>query len=522
MRRLIDVISPSEGASRMEGSDGNVSYWVATTPETDFPGYPGGDLKVDVAVLGGGITGLATALLLQQAGASVAVVEAGRLACGVTGYTTAKVTSLHGLTYAKLTSTFGAEGARIYGEANQAGLELIASLVEQLGIDCDFERLPAFTYTEDPLRVSAIEEEVEAAQEAGLPASFSTEIGLPFPVQGAVRFEGQAQFHPRRFCLGLAEAIDAGGGQVFERTRAVNIRPGAPCTVDTEHGRLRAEHVVLATHLPFFDPAGLFAKTSPSRSYAAVVTLAEPAPPGMYLSADAATRSVRPLALGSRQAVLAGEEHKTGHGRDTRSHYQELEAWARERFPVRSLDHRWSAQDYLPADNVPYIGRLIPGYGRLHVATGFKKWGMTHSAVAASLLCDQITGRPNPWSELFRATRLRPLASAKELAAHNLDVGLRFAGDRLRTARPSPARDLAPGEAGIRQLDGEKVAAYRDEDGRLHAVSGRCTHLGCLVAWNAAERTWDCPCHGSRYTYEGKVIQGPAVGDLAPRPLEQG
>jgi nitrite reductase/ring-hydroxylating ferredoxin subunit len=308
---------------------------------------------------------------------------------------------------------------------------------------------------------------------------------------------------------------------VFEQTRALNIRPGAPCTVKTEHGPLRADHVVVATHLPFLDPAGLFAKTSPSRSYAAVVTLAEPAPPGMYLSADAATRSVRPLVSGSRQAVLAGEEHKTGHGRDTRTHHQALEAWARERFPVRSVDYRWSAQDYLPADNVPYIGRLLPGYGRLHVATGFKEWGMTHSAVAASLLCDQITGRPNPWSELFRATRLRPFASAEELAAHNLDVGLRFAGDRLLSLRPPPARDLAPGQAGIRQLDGEKVAAYRDEDGRLHVVSGRCTHLGCLVAWNAAERTWDCPCHGSRYTYEGKVIQGPAVKNLPPKELDQ-
>ena len=510
-----------EVESRMEGSDGNASYWVATAPATSFPPYRGDDLKVDVAVLGGGITGLTTAMLLQQAGASVAVVEAGRVACGVTGYTTAKVTSLHGLTYAKLTSTFGEQGARIYGEANQAGLELIAGLVEELGIDCDFERLPAFTYTEDPQRVSAIEEEAEAARQAGLPASFSSEIGLPFPVQGAVRFDNQAQFHPRRFCLGLAEAIVAGGGQVFEQTRALNIRLGFPCTVKTGHGPLRAEHVVLATHLPFVDPAGLFAKTSPSRSYALAVTLAEPAPPGMYLSADAATRSIRPLVNGGSQAVLAGEEHKTGHGRDTRSHYQALEAWARERFPVRSVDHRWSAQDYLPADDIPYIGRLLPGYGRLHVATGFKKWGMTHSAVAAILLRDEIGGRSNPWSELFRATRLHPLASAKELAVHNLDVGLRFVGDRLLTLRPPPAQGLAPGEAGLRELDGEKVAAYRDEHGRLHAVSGRCTHLGCLVAWNTAERTWDCPCHGSRFTHDGKVIQGPAVDDLAPRDLEE-
>jgi glycine/D-amino acid oxidase-like deaminating enzyme/nitrite reductase/ring-hydroxylating ferredoxin subunit len=472
-------------------------------------------------VLGGGITGLTTALLLKQAGVSVAVVEAGRVACGVTGYTTAKVTSLHGLTYAKLRSTFGEQGARVYGEANQAGLELIASLVEELGLDCDFERLPAFTYTEDPQRVSAIEEEVEAARQAGLPASFSTDIGLPFPVQGAVRFEDQAQFHPRRFCIGLAEAIDGGGGQVFEQTRALDIRLGFPCRVKTTDGSLRADHVVLATHLPFFDPTGLFARTSPSRSYALAVTLTNPAPPGMYLSADAATRSVRPLVSGGNQAVLAGEEHKVGHGRDTHTYYQALERWAHERFPVRLVDYRWSAQDYLPADNVPYIGRLIPGYGRLHVATGFKKWGMTHSAVAAMLLRDHITGHPNPWSGLFKATRLHPLASAKEVALHNLDVGLRFVGDRLLTVRPSSVQGLAPGQAGICDLDGEKVAAYRDQDGRLHAVSGRCTHLGCLVAWNAAERSWDCPCHGSRYTYDGQVIQGPAVDHLERKPVDE-
>jgi glycine/D-amino acid oxidase-like deaminating enzyme/nitrite reductase/ring-hydroxylating ferredoxin subunit len=505
----------------MGDQEGNVSYWVATAPETSFPAYQGDDLRVEVAVLGGGITGLTIAMLLKQAGVSVAVVEAGRVACGVTGYTTAKVTSLHGLAYAKLSRTFGESGARTYGEANQEGIALIERLVQELGLDCDFEHLPAYTYTEDPQRVSAIEQEVQAARQAGLPASFSSDIGLPFPVQGAVRFEDQAQFHPRRFCVGLAEAIDGDGGQVFEQTRALDLRLGFPCTVKTEHGSLRAEHVVLATQLPFFDPAGLFAKTSPSRSYAALVTLADAAPPGMYLSADPATRSVRPLVAGGNRAVLAGEEHKVGHGRDTRIHYDALEGWARDRFQVRSVDYRWSAQDYLPADNVPYIGRLLPGYGRLHVATGFKKWGMTHSAVAAMLLRDHITGRHNPWSGLFKATRLHPLASAKELAAHNLDVGLRFAVDRLLTLRPSSADGLAPGEAGLRDLNGEKVAAYRDPDGRLHAVSGRCTHLGCLVAWNAAERTWDCPCHGSRYTYHGQVIQGPAVKNLPPKELDQ-
>ena len=220
----------------------NVSYWIATAPETSFPAYQGDELRVDVAVLGGGITGLTTAMLLKQTGVSVTVVESGRVACGVTGYTTAKVTSLHGLTYAKLTGTFGQEGARTYGEANQEGIALIERLVQQLGLDCDFEPLPAYTYTEDPLRVSAIEEEVEAAQQAGLPASFSTDIGLPFPVQGAVCFEEQAQFHPRRFCVGLAEASTATAAECSSRpepwtsglaSRARSRLPTAACGPST-------------------------------------------------------------------------------------------------------------------------------------------------------------------------------------------------------------------------------------------------------------------------------------------------
>jgi glycine/D-amino acid oxidase-like deaminating enzyme len=205
-----------------------VSYWVATAPETAFPPYRGGGPKVDVAVLGGGITGLLTALLPKQDGASVAVIEAGRVACGVTGYTTAKVTSLHGLSYARLARSLGTQAAQVYGEANQAGLALIARLVEQLGIDCDFERLPASTYTEQPRQVPAVEQEVEAARQAGLPASFATDIGLPFPVRAAVRFDDQAQFHPRRFCVALAHAVDGDGCQVFEQTERATCGSASP------------------------------------------------------------------------------------------------------------------------------------------------------------------------------------------------------------------------------------------------------------------------------------------------------
>ncbi len=489
------------------------SYWMDSAPQTDFPAYRPEGRRVDVAVVGGGITGLTVALLLGRAGASVALLEAGRVASGVTGYTTAKVTSLHGLTYAGLEQSFGPDGARAYAEANEAALAEMARLVADLAIDCAFERHAAFTYTEDAGSVGQIESEVAAAARAGLPATFTTEVDLPYPVAGAIRVENQAQFHPRRYCLGLADAIVADGGSIYEQTRVLDVDDGEPCRVRTENGDLIARHVVQATQLPIVDPGGFFARTHPERSYALAVELDGPAPQGMYLSADQPTRSVRPIE--ERLVLIGGEGHKVGQDPDTRQRYDALETFARERFPVVEVRHRWSAQDFMPADNVPYIGRLTPrSKGRL-VATGFKKWGMTHATVAAMILRDHITGTENPWASLYDATRLKPTAAAGSFVTENLNVAKRFVGDRLATLRPEPADSLAPGEAGLRVVNGHKVAAYRDETGQLHAISARCTHMGCLVSWNTAEQSWDCPCHGSRFDVDGRVIQGPAV-----RPLE--
>jgi glycine/D-amino acid oxidase-like deaminating enzyme/nitrite reductase/ring-hydroxylating ferredoxin subunit len=496
------------------GTGQHRSYWMESAPETDFPAYRPDGRLVDVAVVGGGITGLTIALFLIRAGASVAVLEAARVASGVTGSTTAKVTSLHGLTYADLERSFGADGARAYAEANETALAEMARLVNELGIDCSFERLPAFTYTEKPSIVGRIESEVAAAARAGLAATFTTEVDLPYPVAGAIRVEDQAQFHPRRYCLGLAKAIVAEGGAVYEQTRVLDVDEGETCQVRTGTGDLAAGLVVQATLLPVLDPAGFFARAHPERSYALAVELDGPAPRGMYLSADQPTRSIRPIE--ERLALIGGEGHKVGQDPDTQRRYAALEAFARERFPAVAVRHSWSAQDYMPADGVPYIGRLTPRSTRRLVATGFKKWGLTHATVAAMILRDHITGVQNPWAWLYDSTRIKPKAAASNLVSENLDVAKRFVGDRLSSLRPAPAESLAPGEAGMRTVDGRKVAAYRDDAGRLHTVSGRCTHLGCLVTWNTAERSWDCPCHGSRFDIDGGVIQGPAV-----RPLDR-
>jgi len=478
------------------------SYWLSSTEESAPPHPPlTGDLAVDAVVVGGGITGLTTALLLQDAGLEVALLEGDRLCANASGFTTAKVTSLHGLTYAGL----GAERAAVYAAANQAAIQHIVDL----GIDCDLERQDAFTYTTDPDRVGDIEDEVRAAAAAGLPASLVTGTDLPFDVAAAVRVTDQAMFHPRKFCIGVAERFVSLGGRIHETTRVEKVHDGR---VDIGGGTVTAEHVVVATLLPIDDAGGFFAKASPHRSYAMAVRIGgDDVPQGMHLGVDSPTRSVRPLRFddGSVGLVVGGNGHKVGEG-DSEAAYADLEAWARQTFDVQEVVDRWSAQDYSPVDGVPFIGRS-PRRDNVYVATAFKKWGMTHSQVAAMIIRDLIAGRENPWASVFDATRGALTTDAVKVNAH---VARRLVGDKVAALFAPQAETLAPGEARIVELDGDKVAAFRSEDGELHAVSATCTHLGCDVHWNPAERSWDCPCHGSRFDCDGLVLEGPATTPL--------
>jgi glycine/D-amino acid oxidase-like deaminating enzyme/nitrite reductase/ring-hydroxylating ferredoxin subunit len=495
------------------------SVWMDTAPHTTYPAQPH-DVSVDVCVIGGGITGLTAAALLKHAGLTVAVCELNRVAAGVTGYTTAKITALHGLIYDQITSSFGSEGARAYAEANQAGLELIARWVGERSIDCDFRRRPAFTYAESFRDARKIEKEVEAARAAGLRAEYVKQVDLPWEVAGAIRLDDQAEFHPRRYLLDVAGTIDGQGSYIFERTRATGVDEGSPCRVRTEHGEVIAEQVILASHYPTLDRGLFFARLSPERSYALGARIRGDVPQGMFLSTESPSHSVRahPLADGEL-VIIGGESHKTGQGGDTLERYGALEDWARERFEVETIDYRWSAQDCMPADGIPYVGALTPASKRVFTATGYRKWGMTNGTAAAIMLADRVVGRDNPWAEVFDSNRFKPVASAPKLLKENVNVGLHFFADRLSPPDVRSLDELGAGEGGIVSHEGEKVAAYRDEEGGLHAVSPICTHLYCQVKFNAGERSWDCPCHGSRYDMDGRVLEGPAVNDLERREI---
>ncbi len=473
-------------STRLFGNSAVVtSLWLdnsAALPDDALPEEP-----VDEIVVGAGITGLTTALLLARAGRRVAVVEARHVGAVATGNTTAKVSLLQGTKYSQVLRYQSKDVASAYVEANREGQGWLLRFCDDHGVGV--QRRPAFTYAASEGELSTVRKEYDAAKSLGLDVAWRDQLDVPFPNHGAVVLEDQAQFDPMDFLRALAVQLREHGGTLHQGLRVKSVsRTGAP-EVELEDGTtLRAEHVVLATGVPILDRGLYFSKVEPERSYALAFDFAD-APEGMYLSAGSDSRSIRDApANGGTRLLVGGSGHSVGRTRSELQHVERLREWTATYFPGAVETHQWSAQDYSPHDGVPFVGLLPRGLGRIYVATGFDKWGMTNGVAAARAISGRILGEEPSWAKPMSRRSIGPAAVAS-LASINTKVGLAAAGSVTNVVRQE----------------------------RSCEVVGVCTHLGGLLHWNDAESSWDCPLHGSRFSPDGSVLEGPATRSLIRR-----
>ncbi len=490
-------------------------YWIETTPNTEYLSLEE-DIKVDVAIVGGGIVGITAALFLKTAGMKVAIIEAGKIAKGTIGHTTAKITSQHDLIYDYIKAQYGMERAKQYADSNEWAIHKISDLVKENNIECNFLWKPAYIYTNSDKYVKKIEEEAKAAASVGIKAAYLDKIPLPISVKAALRFDEQAQFHPRKYMLALAKTIPGEGSHIFENTKAVDVKQGQQCSIITENGkRVTASKLIIASHYPFFDGMGLyFSRMHAERSYALGLTIKESFPEGMFITAEKGGISLRSQSLeeGGELIIASAESHKTGQGENMINHYMNLKDKVSKLYTIDNIMYRWSAQDYTTMDQIPYIGHLTSKTPNIYIATGFRKWGITTGTLAAEIIKDLIIKGENPWSSVYDPSRHKNAVFAGNFASQNIDVAKHLVKGKIEML-PHDIK-IENGEAKKVNIEGQKIGAYRDEKGQLHLVDTTCTHMGCELVWNNAENTWDCPCHGSRFTYEGTIVEGPAINQL--------
>ncbi|WP_077325106.1 FAD-dependent oxidoreductase [Virgibacillus siamensis] len=492
-----------------------VSFWRDSVDFHEFPALEE-NIQVDVCIVGGGITGITAAYLLADEGLEVAVLEANQLLNGTTGHTTAKITAQHGLIYDELITNLGKSKAKLYYEANMHALRFVKETVKKLKIDCDFSDQDAYMYATSEEYADKINKEMKAYKKLGIDGGNAETIPLDVSIKNAVVMHNQAQFHPLKYLTHLTQVMKEKGVQIYENTTAVNVETGEhPAVLTRNDCRVTAKHVLACSHFPFYEGLGFYStRMYADRSYIVAAKPKKDFPGGMYISAGKPTRSMRSVTINGEEMILVvGESHKTGQGKDTMKHYQALEDFGEHVFGLKDIPYRWSAQDLTTLDKVPYIGEITTGQPNILIATGYRKWGMSNGTAAALLLRDIVLDKKNPFRDLFTPSRFYATPSIKNFLVQNADVAEHLIKGKLETSDADPDT-LGNDEAAVISIDGDRKGAYRDQDGELHIVDTTCTHVGCEVEWNSGDRSWDCPCHGSRFSYTGEVIEGPAEKPL--------
>ena len=499
------------------------SIWIEDSENTNYPEL-NKDINTEVCIIGGGIVGAVTAYLLSQKGLDVVVLEKDKVCMGVTANSTAKLTSQHGLFYKYLEKEKGLDFAKKYFESNEEAISLAEKIISEENIECDLEKKSAYVFATDESELEKIKQEVEVMKKIGFDAKFTTDISIPVEnCLGAIKFENQAQFNSRKYTLGVFERVFKRGVKIFENSKVENIEHiENKYKISTNKNSVIANKVVIATHYPIKNFPGMyFSKMYQDKSYAIAVNINNENEEnkgiidGMYIQSNNPVISFRTAKYnGKNLLIVAGSGHRTGQADGKiEDSYKNLENYIKKYYPNSQVKYKWSTEDCVTLDKIPYIGEFSKLLPNMYVATGFKKWGMSTSHVAAKMITDLILGNKNKYIDIYRATRLEPIKNIKEFG--NM---IKESAYSLLINKIKPAKDILEkiplGDGGIVEIDGKKVGIYKREDGEIFAINPICGHLGCLVSWNNLEKTWDCPCHGSRYDYMGNIITEPTVNEL--------
>lgn len=511
------------------------SFWLNSNENKNKYKELDKDISADVCIVGAGIFGLTCGYYLTKQGYNVVILEKeAEIASKTTGHTTAKITSQHNLIYKYLIDSFGVSEVKHYLYANQEAIENIYQIIKDENINCNFERQDSYVYTNNADELEKIKLENEAVNSIGFNSEFVTSTPLPFDVLGAIKFPNQAEFNPIKYAYGLANAIIKNSGKIYIDTLVQNIEKDDDIFITScKDYVVRSKYVILATHYPFIDRLGYyFLKMYQSTSYVIAVDIGSKTFDGMYINSEEPTFSYRFINYNSKNLLLVGgADHKTGSKIDLSNAYNILEDEVRKYYPDCKVLYKWNTEDCITLDKVPYIGEFSHFMPNMYIGTGFNKWGMTSSNVAGNIIVDKILGRENEYENVFKATRLHPIKNNVELGNMIKETTNSFVINKFKvpdadldviednsvmsgSKKAGNFEEIKNDSGHVLKYNGQTIGIYKDNDGKIFAVNPICTHLGCLLSWNNLDKTWDCPCHGSRFDYKGHQLYNPAIRDL--------
>ena len=491
------------------------SLWLLNSKIQKFESL-NNNLNADVCIIGAGIFGLSCAYYLAKSGLNVIILEKDSIGEKTTGHTTGKITSEHGLFYNYLVNSFGETFAHDYLFANEEAIENIKNIIDTENIKCDFEYQSNFVYTTNKSEVQQIKNEVETVNYLGFPANFVTKTGLPFEIAGAIQFKNQAQFNVISYLNGLCKSITQNNGKIFTNSTVIDVKNDDNSYItSTSNGTIKSKYVILASHFPFINFPGMyFTKMYQSSSYIIGIDTKKTLFNGMYISSSSPIYSFRTAKYNGKEILLlGGSEHKTGTTVNYSQTYGALENYAKQLYPSCEILFKWNTRDCISLDKIPYIGPFSSTMENIYIGTGFKKWGMTTSNVAANIITNYILGKDNKYAYLYDSTRLQPIKNRVEFKNVLTESVNSLFLNKLKTSKLY-FDNISNNSGGIIDINNQKVGIYKDTSGNIFAVKPFCSHLGCLLSWNDTDKTWDCPCHGSRFNFMGKNLYDPAFKDL--------